>query len=531
MQGRFAVGLALLIMLLVWPAHAQNNLDANQLDRIARTVVLIEALRDGFPISTGSGTIVRSSGLIYTNRHVVEGADDFAIYLLEDLNERPILRYFARVNALYPARIDNTNLDFAALQIDRDVDGTALGDTQLLGLPALNTEAFGTVRRGDDIFVFGYPGIGDGYLVFTDGIITTIQNGTIDSARIPTLFQTSAEIAPGNSGGLAVDSNGTPIGMPTAVNTETQTGGRLGGIQPFSYLQAVINSDVDIEMPAAGAVIDSTITSNSGFEGVPSSIGAVVDCPGNSDISNGVEIVIFAIRPGFEYIATAIGLDDFDPVLAAAPTQETFIYNDPQVCSDDADGAEGYSVDLPSTGNIAANRFSSQVTFSQNTGDLLDFSLIVGEYDGNAGEFVLIVEGMAATGLDGLGDPFILLPTPNLFTSSTLMRIYQIGIDQRLNPFMYAYTDGPDGFLADRDGDLIACDDAATRDCYGQSRSLAGSSVTLRSRVVNADSRDVMLSVAPNDLQDNRLPLPLIMTSSRQASTGQYLLVFHLGIN
>lgn len=214
-------------------AFAQDRLAQDEILRISGSVVQIVALaQNGNPISSGSGTIVDPSGYIFTNVHVIEGAADYAIMMVEDLGELPVLRYFASPVIEFP------EIDFAMLQIDRDSNGRAV-NSSTLNLPfiALSEQ---TVGLGEPISIFGFPSIGDGFMVLTNGSITTIQNENIRNQRLPTYYQTDAEISPGNSGGLAVNRQGEFIGIPTFVRSEERTGGRLGGIVSLSAIRVAL---------------------------------------------------------------------------------------------------------------------------------------------------------------------------------------------------------------------------------------------------------------------------------------------------
>jgi serine protease Do len=227
----------LLVVLCALPTlvfgQSAERLPGDEINRISQSVVLVLALDNGDPFSQGSGTIIDPAGYIFTNVHVIEGGDDFAILQPSDLAEPPELRYFASVVAQYP------ELDFAILQIDRDADGRGL-DPDDLNLPFISLSEE-TVQLGDPVFVFGFPSIGEGYLVFTSGSITSIRNDDIGSQRVPFVYATDAEISPGNSGGLAVNQNGEFIGIPTEVVSEERTGGRLGGIYALPALRTVLN--------------------------------------------------------------------------------------------------------------------------------------------------------------------------------------------------------------------------------------------------------------------------------------------------
>ena len=95
-------------------ASAQTDLGSDDIDRIARSVVRVVALQAGEEVFWGSGTVVDRGGLIFTNRHVVEGAEDYRVEILQDPNELPVPRYRARVLGY------SMDVDFALLQVDRD---------------------------------------------------------------------------------------------------------------------------------------------------------------------------------------------------------------------------------------------------------------------------------------------------------------------------------------------------------------------------------------------------------------------------
>ncbi|MDQ7026711.1 MAG: serine protease [Anaerolineae bacterium] len=660
MMGLFLIPIA---------TSAQVDLSPEDIDRIGQSVVLIQAMRNGEPIATGSGTIVTTDGQIYTNRHVLENADDFAIFMLEDPNELPVLRYFAQAELVFPYGADDVYLDFATLQINRDANGNAILRRNL-SLPAIDTSEFRTMRRGDRLFVFGYPGIGNGYQVFTEGIVTTVQNSTVADNRIPTWYQTGAEIAPGNSGGLVVDSNGIPVGIPTAVNSDDRTSTSLGGILPFDFVQTAITGGIPPQNPIVlitGNDTNTTSTStepsgeqsvsieitdiqfgvtfedddntyaavhaeinaigylgvdlraavffywndgtdleplsselsdyatpsgsltqqeviNPNFENtiwedfifyIPmnafpavttertgvaiadiSIAGAAFDapsnqwnftvtppvasghdgfditCPDGAQIEDGVAIVVVGMRPGFNYTATVIGIDDFDPILAVT-TFDNIDSGQATLCNDDSTDADAYSVNLPTTGLVNGNSLSSQQVFNHNSSGMLDIALVIGEFGGNSGEFVLLIEGMAATSADGLGDPFRLEVTPNLAASPTPIAMYMIGAEVQLDPLFYLYNRSEEAVLTDNDGNPYLCNDANTASCYRQSANIAGSGlVVANGRTIRADERDamMMLPFQFDMTMDESFPIILVMTSNQQQSTGQYVLAFHLGI-
>lgn len=239
MRRAFIITTALCVMLLgigfsVQAQEERQGLSPEDIRTISESVVFILASVDGEPVSTGSGTIVEPTGLIYTNHHVVEGANDFEIYVTRETGELPESIGFATVVRAF------NEIDFAILQIDRDPEGRAI-DPLSLNLPALNRGAR-EIQLGDHITVFGYPSVGDGFLVITQGTVTSVENANLFERRVPLWYRTDAEISPGNSGGLVVDDSGAFLGIPTMVRSEERTLGRLGGILPFVAVETVLGA-------------------------------------------------------------------------------------------------------------------------------------------------------------------------------------------------------------------------------------------------------------------------------------------------
>lgn len=257
--------------------------------------------------------------------------------------------------------------------------------------------------------------------------------------------------------------------------------------------------------------------------------GVSVTCPNGLVIENGVEMVI-NMRTGFSYTATAIGIGDFDPVIAVTDGSTV-------LCNDDSDDALNYGANLPTTGVVEANPFSASSPFSYSGDGFGDISVIVGSFDNRAGEFVLFIEGLAVTNADGFGegagDPFTLNLTPNVHLSEVPLSAYMIAVTSALDPLM-TVVDEDDTIIRLDDGSLFACDDAGSAGlCWGETESLTGYSVA---RGVRSDiggfNRDAYMSI-PSELfglgPDESGFITWRYTSFDQNTFGDYIAVFHLG--
>jgi Do/DeqQ family serine protease len=145
--------------------------------------------------SEGSGFIVRPDGYIFTNFHVVEGADKIDVKLRDGRD--------------FPARVVGTDekTDIAVIKIDaKDLPVAQLGDSD-------------AVRVGQFAFAIGAPFRLD--YTFTYGVISGKGRSKLFQSggySISDYLQTDASINPGNSGGPLCDIDGKVIGMNTLIN-------------------------------------------------------------------------------------------------------------------------------------------------------------------------------------------------------------------------------------------------------------------------------------------------------------------------
>lgn len=166
----------------------------------------------------GSGTIISPDGLILTNCHVadpiryglppetVPGYDYLGIGLTVRSDRPPQLAYLGEVVQADPY------LDLAVIRITHTTDLNPVSGDEL-DLPNVEIGSSADLVVGDDINIFGYPGIGGETVTFTRGVVSGFS---LDAAITgPAWIKTDASISGGNSGGTAVDEQGKLIGVPT----------------------------------------------------------------------------------------------------------------------------------------------------------------------------------------------------------------------------------------------------------------------------------------------------------------------------
>ncbi|MEM7044811.1 MAG: Do family serine endopeptidase [Pseudomonadota bacterium] len=167
--------------------------------------------------SLGSGVIIEGDGLIVTNHHVIEDADEVMVVL----NDRREFR--AEVVGADAAA------DLALLRIDPPAT-----------LPALPMGSSDALEVGDLVLAIGNPfGIGQ---TVTSGIISALSRTGPGVGSDLSFIQTDAAINPGNSGGALVTIDGKLIGVNTAIFTRGGGSIGIGFAIPIDLVKALVRS-------------------------------------------------------------------------------------------------------------------------------------------------------------------------------------------------------------------------------------------------------------------------------------------------
>ena len=178
--------------------------------------------------SVGSGFIIDASGLILTNRHVIENAAEITVTFHDGRSLWATLVAAATV------------VDIAVLRVapERPLVAVRWGNSFSL-------------RQGMPVIAIGNP-LGYSGTV-TSGIISALDRD-IKASLVDQFVQTDASINPGNSGGPLFNLDGEVIGVNTAIATTSQTAGSVGiGFAiPSNDAQFVVNRLLQFDRVSLG---------------------------------------------------------------------------------------------------------------------------------------------------------------------------------------------------------------------------------------------------------------------------------------
>jgi serine protease Do len=216
-------------------------------------------------MASGSGFIVSTDGYILTNNHVVDGAAEVRVRLL-DRRE-----FKAKVIGRDP------NTDVAVIKIDaNNLTPAPLGDSD-------------ASRVGEWVLAVGNP-LGENLtFTVTQGIISAkgralgLPGQTQQS--IQDFIQTDAAINPGNSGGPLVNVRGEVIGINSAIESPTGYNAGYGFAVPISLARAVMDQIVKtghVERAALGIQVRDAGVDDAAYVGMKETRGVLVQDLGDN---------------------------------------------------------------------------------------------------------------------------------------------------------------------------------------------------------------------------------------------------------
>jgi Do/DeqQ family serine protease len=168
--------------------------------------------------SLGSGVLVDAMGLVVTNNHVIEGADQMRVSLADK-------REFEAEMVLKDSRSD-----LAVLRIK----------AQNERFPALELADSDALEVGDVVLAIGNPfAVGQ---TVTHGIVSALARTQVGITDYQFFIQTDAAINPGNSGGALVDLGGRLVGINTAIFSRSGGSQGIGFAIPANMVKVVVAS-------------------------------------------------------------------------------------------------------------------------------------------------------------------------------------------------------------------------------------------------------------------------------------------------
>jgi putative serine protease PepD len=262
-------------------------------DRTLPAVVTI-VVEGGSQEGSGSGFVIRSSGYIVTNNHVVAIADSGGELTVVFSDGERVKGTVVGTSPSY---------DLAVVKVERT------------GLPAIELGDSSAVRVGDTAIAIGAPLGLDGTV--TSGIVSAVDRPvtageSTDDVSFINAIQTDAAINPGNSGGPLLDDSGAVIGVNSAIATMA-TGADAGNIglgfaipsnsakriaeeiiATGSSRTPIMGVQLDTTYLDGGAKVDS-VTPGSAADDAGLRAGDIIVVLGGRDIDDATELVV-AVR-------------------------------------------------------------------------------------------------------------------------------------------------------------------------------------------------------------------------------------------
>ena len=168
----------------------------------------------------GSGFVI-GEGVIATNYHVIEGQSVVTVKLVREKTTQT-----HRIQSIHAVDVQNDLAIIIAEGVNAPI--LPLGDSD-------------AVQVGEEIYVAGNPREYEG--TFSDGLISAIRQ---ESGR--KLFQMTAPVSPGSSGGPVLNGSGKVIGITVSQVRDAQN---LNFAVPVNYLKTLAGTTVNNPPPTA----------------------------------------------------------------------------------------------------------------------------------------------------------------------------------------------------------------------------------------------------------------------------------------
>ena len=240
----------------VYAAKVVQNRNPLFDDPIFRRFFGVPGGGDNVQRSLGSGVIVDASGLVVTNVHVIEGADEVKVSLADK-------REFEATVVLKDARSD-----LAVLRVKG-------ANEKFPFLDFANSDA---LQVGDVVLAIGNPfGVGQ---TVTHGIVSALARTQVGITDYQFFIQTDAAINPGNSGGALVDLSGKLAGINTAIFSRSGGSQGVGFAIPANMVRVVVASartgGSAVKRPWLGAKLQPLTTDIADSMGLKRPAGALI---------------------------------------------------------------------------------------------------------------------------------------------------------------------------------------------------------------------------------------------------------------